>query len=111
MHEKLAVWTRIATVLAALAIGGLLVTIKSDLVGVTKTLAARPADPTVNINQQSSMISFQKSWESAECGTVTVLTVCGTDYDGSPIPGETVAQCLARHRAQVAFLMAECPPI
>lgn len=69
-----------------------------------------PASRTV-INQESSMISFMKSWESAECGTVTVLTTCGIDYNGAPIPGETVAACLARHRMQVAFLMTECPPV
>jgi hypothetical protein len=111
LHEKLAVWTRVAAVLAAVAIGALLFTIKSDLVSVSKTLADRPAETNTVINREASMISFQKSWESAECGTVTVLTVCGIDYNGNPIPGgETLAECIERHRTTVARLMAECPP-
>jgi hypothetical protein len=67
--------------------------------------------PQTIIEQESSMVSFQKSWESAECGTVTVLTVCGIDYNGNPIRGgETLEQCISRHRATVARLMDECPP-
>jgi hypothetical protein len=82
----------------------------STLVLRDATHAIAALDPQTVVNRESSMISFLKEWDSAECGEVVVFTVCGLDYNGSPIPGETVAQCLARHRAQVAYLMGECPP-
>lgn len=48
--------------------------------------------------------------ELIACGdaTVEVCTVCGIDYEGVRIPGETPAQCKARHDAAVAAIESLC---
>jgi hypothetical protein len=111
LHEKLAVWTRVAAVLAAVAIGWLLYTIKSDLSAIGESLSMRPHSGEVTINtREASMISVTKSWVS-DGQTITVTTTLGHGYlPGETIPGETLAQWKERHRLRVAEVQALFPP-
>lgn len=70
-----------------------------------------PHDP-LRVTSEASMVQLVYSYESAECGTVTVTTTQGIAYDGSTItPPETREQCKDRHRAEIAAWKVLCPPV
>ena len=98
MHEKLAVWTRVAAVLAAVAIGALLFTIKSDLAAISLGLVSKPVESLVS-HQPASMQSLKACLCSPTRGTITIVTTRGRD--------ESIAEADARHLADIAAWKAQ----
>lgn len=76
-----------------------------------RTTGSTPGNPIeVNLTELEYMETGVGVKGTVECGgdVVTICTTCGIDYNGDPIPGETFAECLARHRAKKAEVEEAC---
>jgi hypothetical protein len=93
LHDKLAGYTRLASVLTLAVLGWLLVSIKSDLASVVRSLAQLPQSVTV-AHHQADMTTLKKCLCSPTLGLIEVVTTCE--------PNESPEDCADRHRRAIA---------
>lgn len=100
--------------LVAVVTLGIVITAKGDAItsrlDSIGALLLRQGASSSTVTREAGMITLQYSYQSVECGLVTITSTLGVGYDGQPIPGETVEQLVERHRTQIARMKELCPP-